>query len=521
VGDAPESSFAAVLRRLRTARSLTQEELAERAGLTVKAVGALERGERTHPYPHTVRSLADALDLDDVDRAALLAAVPPRAARAPRSVGNLSASLVPVSTLFGRDQDVERLCELVRAGRRLVTVTGPGGVGKTRVAAEVMARLGPTFAGGTGMVDLTSMREPSLVLERVATALDVPEGGVVDPMSRLVPALLGRRLLVLLDNFEHLLGAAGSVADLVAQCPDLVVLVTSRAPLRVRSEHEVPLQPLPVPTRDSYEDVLASAAGQLFLDRTSAAGRGVELDTENAAAIAEICRRLDGLPLALELAAAGARLLTPSALLARLDELERTPGPRDLAERQRTMTAALDWSLDLLGPEQVGCSGGSPPSPTASGSTRRRRSPPTTICSGRSVCSWNIPWSPGPGLPTTSPGSDCSSPFASTPRDGWSPQARQRLSRTVTPRGSATAPWRPVPCSTVPGSSRSLTGWRPSTPTCVRRTCGCSSSTGSGTRSRWRGASGYTWRCAAMPVKGWPGWPGRTKPRRRLPGAAQ
>jgi predicted ATPase len=216
-----------------------------------------------------------------------------------------------------------------------------------------MARLGPTFAGGTGMVDLTSMREPSLVLERVATALDVPEGGVVDPMSRLVPALLGRRLLVLLDNFEHLLGAAGSVADLVAQCPDLVVLVTSRAPLRVRSEHEVPLQPLPVPTRDSYEDVLASAAGQLFLDRTSAAGRGVELDTENAAAIAEICRRLDGLPLALELAAAGARLLTPSALLARLDELERTPGPRDLAERQRTMTAALDWSLDLLGPEQV------------------------------------------------------------------------------------------------------------------------------------------------------------------------
>lgn len=349
---ADDDGFGAVLRELRTARSLTQEELAEQAGLSAKAVSALERGERKRPYPHTVRALADALALDDAQRARLGAAVPASASGAPAATVVQQSVTTPATALIGREGDIERVAGLVESSR-LVTVTGPGGVGKTRVAVAVLERLAPAHDVAVA-VDLAPVRDPAQVLVQLAAAVDLPERGVGDVTDRLVAALAGRRVLVLLDNFEHLLGAALDVSDLLARCPGLAVLVTSRAALRVRSEREVGLEPLPLPRSDQYDDVRAAAAVELFLDRATAAGAQLRLDATNAPAIAALCRYLDGLPLALELAAAGVRLLPPTALLERLASHGAPPGPRDLAERQRTMTAALDWSLDLLAPADAG-----------------------------------------------------------------------------------------------------------------------------------------------------------------------
>ena len=344
------TGFASELRRLRADRALTQEELAERAGITVKAVGALERGERSRPYPHTVRALVEALGLDDDERAALVATVPARAGSLAPSVAAY-AGPGRASELFGREADLERLRDLTRTGHRLVTVTGPGGVGKTRLALELLSQDSRRFSGAA-FVDLAAVREPAMVLPRVAAALGVPERAGTT-VAGLVPAVAGRSVLLVIDNLEQLLDAAPTVAELVLHCPDLVVVATSRAALRVRPETELVLAPLAVPASDARADVEASPAARLFLDRTAAAGAGVRLDDTTTADVAEICRRLEGLPLAVELAAAGARLLTPAALLARLDQPPSYAAPRDLAERQRTMTAALDWSLDLLEPEEI------------------------------------------------------------------------------------------------------------------------------------------------------------------------
>jgi predicted ATPase len=262
---------------------------------------------------------------------------------------------VPTTPLVGRDQDTAAVADLVLGeGARLVTLTGPGGVGKSRLAVAVADRLSSVFGDDVRFIGLASVTSPSLVPAAIAAGLGLSTSGdrlLTDVVSCLRP----RRVLLLMDNFEQVMGAAPLVSELLGAAPGLVVLVTSRTILRLSGEHDFPVPPLPVPPAGAGPD--AGDGGQyasvrLFVERAHAVDPGFQLTSENAAAVAEICRRLDGLPLAIELAAARVRLLPPAALLARLDNRMRvlTGGARDLPERQRTLKNTLDWSYGLLSP---------------------------------------------------------------------------------------------------------------------------------------------------------------------------
>ena len=269
------------------------------------------------------------------------------------------AGAVPVlaTPLVGRDDDAAAVSDLARAeGVRLVTLTGPGGVGKSRLAMEVARRLGPGFEDGVRFVELGSVPAAELVTAAIAAALGLnTSGGRL--IADLKSYLRARRLVLVLDNFEQVMGAAPLVAELLGAAPGVVVLVTSRMVLRLSGEHEFPVPPLPVPPIGALgdaADMQRCASVRLFVQRAQAASAGFELTSGNAAAVAEICRRLDGLPLAIELAAARVRLLPPQALLARLDDRMGllTGGARDLPERQRTLRSTLDWSFDLLSADE-------------------------------------------------------------------------------------------------------------------------------------------------------------------------
>ena len=349
--------FGARLRRLREAAGLTQEELAGRAGLSRKAISVLERGERRRPYPHTVRALADALGLPEDERTSLLAAVPrgKRGHDATHRPGEDSSTTVPAppTPLVGRERELEELgAFLGRPEVRLLTLTGTGGVGKTRLAIQVVREAAGLFPDGAAFVALAPLGDPDLVLPTVARSLGLRETGDRNPREALRAFLLEKRFLLALDNFEHVLEAATEVAALIEACPNLKVLATSRAPLRVRGEQEYPVGPLGLPDLTlppGIEGVGGSSAERLFEERARATSPAFEITEENAGAVATICWRLSGIPLALELAAARTRFLRPEALLSRLDlALSAGSGARDLPERQRTMRATLDWSHDLL-----------------------------------------------------------------------------------------------------------------------------------------------------------------------------
>jgi predicted ATPase/DNA-binding XRE family transcriptional regulator len=354
------TSFGALLRRLRKEAGLSQQELALRAGLSLNAVNALERRVRKHPYPHTVRSLADALGLPEA-RASLLAAIPDRgktasAVATPASVPEATLPSPP-TPIVGREKELGEMRDLLRDGSevRLLTLTGIGGVGKTRLAVEVARGAGSRFTDGVAFVGLASLPDPSLFASVLLRSLGLREAEERTPSEALRYHLREKQLLLDLDNFEHLLGAAVEVAGLLEGCPGLVVLATSRAPLRLRGEQEYPVPPLALPpsTRDlTTGDLLKAPSDRLFLERASAVSPGFEITEGNAPAVAAICWRLAGLPLALELAAAKARVLEPAALLARLDRALSTAWARDLPERQRTMRSTLDWSHDLLAEEE-------------------------------------------------------------------------------------------------------------------------------------------------------------------------
>ena len=271
-------------------------------------------------------------------------------------VGPLPPTNLPDQTdlILGRAEDVRAVANLLREGARLVTLTGPGGTGKTRLARTVARDLVADFADGVYFVDLSAIRDPLLVAPTIARALGLEEPGGAPAVDALAGYLVSRRLLLVLDNFEQVVDAAPLVARLLDDAPALRSLVTSRAPLRVSAERVVPVAPLELPPAGRPTDVdalLRYPSVALFAERAREAKRGFTLTERNAGAVADICRRLDGLPLAIELAAARVRILTPEALLARLDDRLRvlTHGDRDLPERQRTMHAAVAWSYDLLG----------------------------------------------------------------------------------------------------------------------------------------------------------------------------
>jgi predicted ATPase/DNA-binding XRE family transcriptional regulator len=351
-------SFGAQLKALREAAGFTQEELATIAGLSVHAVSALERGERRRPHPETVRALSAALDLTGAARDALAATA--RAHTHATAVDELSGGSLPraLTALLGRDADVATLRQwLEDPAVRLVTLTGPGGVGKTRVALEIAH----TFAAGgvtrVVFVPLAAIREPAFVGSAIAEAVGLADTALTDLPKRLRIACGDHPTMLVLDNFEQVLHAAPLVVDLLSSIASLRVLATSRAALRVRGEREHVIGPLQVDfdsEATSPADLARSPAVRLFVERIRDVQPDFRLTVRNSPIVAAICQRLDGLPLALELAAPWLKVLTAETLLHRLaqDPLQSTVVPRDLPERQQTMNATIAWSYQLLDPDE-------------------------------------------------------------------------------------------------------------------------------------------------------------------------
>jgi predicted ATPase/class 3 adenylate cyclase len=268
-----------------------------------------------------------------------------------KSLGAQTRLPVPPTPLVGRDEDLERLLAVISGtGVRLVTLTGPGGVGKTRLSLAAASALDRTFPHGVYFVALAAVRDPDVMWKTLAADLDVDGDG----SAAVLRHVRDRRMLLVLDNLEQLDGAGDVVAALLAAAPGLVILASSRGPLYVQGEREFAVPPLGVPRGAQVEAVAASAAARLFAQHAGLVRPGFAITADNAADVAEICNRLDGLPLAIELAASRARLLTPRAMLARLGHglgLAAAEAGRPL--RQQTMRNVVAWSYDLLAPDRA------------------------------------------------------------------------------------------------------------------------------------------------------------------------
>ncbi len=347
------ADFGWLLKRRRRAAGLTQEGLAEQAGFSPHYISMLERGVRLPP-PVTVDLLADALALTPDERRAWQDAVPlpPTSAASPRTLR------APVPPLLGRERELARIAALLRPESvRLLTLTGPGGVGKTRLAESVVTEIADAFPGGCVVVDLSPITDAAAVLPSIARALGIRDVGRGARRDRIIRVLGGPPRLLLLDSVERVLAAAPVIAQLLDACPDLTVLATSRAPLRLRTEQEFPLEPLALPAlaRDRPSaDLAAVPAVALFRQRAQLVAPELAIAEDDLALVAAICRRLDGLPLAIELAAARLTHLSLPALHDRLaNRLQLlTGGPRDLPLRQQRMRDTIAWSVDLLAPHE-------------------------------------------------------------------------------------------------------------------------------------------------------------------------
>jgi len=354
----PYGSFGTQLKALRETAGFTQEELATIAGLSVHAVSALERGERRHPHKETVRALSAALDLTGAARDAFVGSA--RASAPEPAADELSGSFLPLplTPLLGRDADLQSLRRwLADPAARLITLTGPGGAGKTRLALELAREILEKGTPRVVFVPLAAIRSSAFVAAAIAEALGLSDVMSPDLAVHARVVCDGRPTLLVLDNFEQVLDAAPLVADLLSTVATLRLLATSRAPLRVRGEREYGVGPLALAadhTAMSHADLARLPAVRLFVERVRDMQPDFRLTPENGATVAAICRRLDALPLALELAAPWMKVLTPEKLLERLmhDVLLSTVGLRDSPERQQTMNATVGWSYQLLDPDE-------------------------------------------------------------------------------------------------------------------------------------------------------------------------
>ena len=353
------STFGQQVRALRLAGGWTQAELAERSGLSERTVSDLERGLRSTAYPSTARRLAAALRVgpDDVgtfvsDARGPAAAEGPAVAATPGSPDRRAKPPTPLTRLIGRESEVASVLRSVCDPRtRLVTLVGTGGIGKTRLALEVAARAEPAFPGGISFVELSALDDPAMVLPAIATAAGLPHA--VDDLPLALARILGAgRVLLVLDTLEHVLASAPAIAALLEANPQLSVLATSRTPLHLRGEQEIPVLPLPAHEGKAGS---RSPAVELFVERATAVLPGFDSGPEALGIIADISGRLDGVPLAIELAAARVKHLSLADVRRHLEHrLEPlSAGARDLPERQRTMRSTHDWSYALLRPAEM------------------------------------------------------------------------------------------------------------------------------------------------------------------------
>ncbi len=357
------ASFDVLVRRARLRAGLTQEQLADLSGLSTRTISDIERGVYRYPHRSTLGLLSTALGLSDAERAEWSRVRRQRVGSTPetRTADNASGldgetDLPAILTSFvGRRQEIETLISFLNGpNTRLVTLTGTGGVGKTRLALAVASEVRGRFRDGVRFIDLAPITDSNLVLSRIATALQVQPAANRPIVAVLATNLRSREMLLVLDNLEQVVEAAPGIGQLIGMCPTLRILATSRVPLHLRCEQEFPVPPLTVPAISNellpLDDWRRWDAVSLFLLRARAVRPDFSITPENVKVVLDLCQRLGGVPLMIELAAARLRSLAVEDILSRLDQsltLLKTQA-RDVPERQQTLRATIEWSYKLL-----------------------------------------------------------------------------------------------------------------------------------------------------------------------------